>query len=146
VPSIVTVMAVRSAVDAAALLRSAGLRATGSRLAVLRVLDVRHHVTAEEVADAVAEQGIVLSTVYRTLEHLERVGVVRQVDLTPNRRSYHLVSTTEHLHLRCTECGQISEADAVLLTGAAAKIEQATGFVVDTRHPVLAGRCRRCQS
>lgn len=131
--------------DAAGVLRAAGLRATGPRLALLRTLQTRHHATVEELAGDVADQGVVLSTVYRTLEHLERVGVVGQVNLTPDRRSYHLVATAHHLHLRCTRCERLSDANTALLTRFATKIKDATGFALDTQHPVLTGVCARCQ-
>lgn len=132
--------------DAAALLRSAGLRATGPRLAVLRALQAHHHATAEELARAVAEEGVVVSTVYRTLEHLQRVGVVRLVDLTADRRSYHLALTADHLHLRCTQCGRVSEADSALLSSLATAVRDSTGFALDTGHPVLTGTCAQCRS
>lgn len=132
-------------IDPATLLRSAGLRATGPRLALLHALQDRQHATVEELAGDVAGDAVVLSTVYRTLDHLERIGVVRQVNLTPDRRTYHLAAAADHIHLRCTECEDLSEVGADLLGHFAGKIKAATGFALDTRHPVLTGICARCQ-
>ena len=134
-----------AAPDAAQLLRSAGLRATGPRLALLRTLYARDHATVEELASDVAEQGVVVSTVYRTLEHLERAGLVRQVNLSPGRRTYHLVATADHMHLRCTRCDRLIEASAELLDSFAARIDAETGFALETGHPVLTGLCARCR-
>lgn len=131
--------------DPALLLRAAGLRATGPRMSVLRALLRLHHATAEELAREVAGQGAVVSTVYRTLEHLERVGVVRQISLAADRRSYHLALTADHLHLRCTGCGRVSEADTALLDSLAQAVREANGFVLDTAYPVLTGMCAACR-
>jgi Fur family ferric uptake transcriptional regulator len=131
--------------DPATVLRAAGLRATGPRLGVLRTLGQRHHATAEEIAVEVSSQGVAQSTVYRTLEHLERAGLVEQVSLTPGRRTYHRTSTAAHLHLRCTVCGDLQQADVRVLRRLARTLEETAGFVLDTAHPVLTGVCARCR-
>jgi len=127
-------------------LRSAGLRATGPRLGVLRVLAQLHHATADEIAAEVASDGVAQSTVYRTLEHLERAGLVEQVSLTPDRRTYHRTSTAAHLHLRCVRCGDLQQADVGVLRRLSETLEATAGFRLDTAHPVLTGLCARCQS
>jgi Fur family ferric uptake transcriptional regulator len=130
--------------DVKGLLRAAGLRATAPRLHLLQTLLDLHHATADELARAITDEGIAVSTVYRTLEHLERVGVVRQVALAADRRSYHVTMLADHLHLRCTRCDRVTEVDAALLTTLTSAIEDQTGFRVDTAYPVLTGVCNHC--
>ena len=97
-------------------------------------------------AAEVAPDGVAQSTVYRTLEHLERAGLVEQVSLTPDRRTYHRTSTAAHLHLRCMRCGDLQQADVGVLRRLSETLEATAGFRLDTAHPVLTGLCASCRS
>jgi Fur family ferric uptake transcriptional regulator len=132
--------------ESAAVLRGAGLRATGPRVGVLGALGELHHATADEIAAYVAPDGVAQSTVYRALEHLERAGLVEQVTLTPDRRTYHRTSSAAHLHLRCTRCGDLQQADVGVLRRLAQTLDDTAGFRLDTEHPVLTGVCAACRS
>ncbi|HUT75928.1 MAG TPA: Fur family transcriptional regulator [Armatimonadota bacterium] len=93
-------------------LRGAGLRATAPRRAVIRVLeDAGEHLSAEDIHRALAENGvrIDLSSVYRTLALLVRLGLVRPVG--PAERHGHFeVGHEEQVHLTCACCGGVIEA------------------------------------
>jgi len=93
-------------------LRNAGLRQTTARRAVIEVLEHRRaHLSAEDVYSALHERGvrIDLSSVYRTLDLLAHLGLVRQV--TPAERHAHFeIVHQEQVHLTCARCGRVIEA------------------------------------
>lgn len=93
-------------------LRNAGLRLTAARRAVVEVLEGRReHLSADDVYGALRERGVSidLSSVYRTLDLLSDLGLVRQV--TPAERHAHFeIDHQEDVHLTCSECGRVTEA------------------------------------
>jgi Fur family ferric uptake transcriptional regulator len=132
--------------DALALLRSQGGRVTSSRRLLLRCLfDGREHSTAEELAAAVRQLApdVHLSTIYRNLEELERLGVVVHAHLGHGPATYHLASET-HGHLVCTTCGSTVEAPATMFASLARAARHRYGFETDPRHFAVLGRCAEC--
>jgi Fur family transcriptional regulator, ferric uptake regulator len=128
------------------LLRESGGRATTSRRVLLRCLfEPGPHRTAEELAAEVQRVApdVHLSTIYRNLDELERLGVVVHAHLGHGPATYHLASET-HGHLVCEVCGGTLEAPEGFfneLTDAAAR---QYGFVIDPRHFAVLGRCAPC--
>ena len=102
-------MANESATTIITTLRQQGVRITSARRAVIAAL-VRTdgHVTAEDIATAVQLDNpeIHLSTVYRTLESLEELGVVDHVHLGHGSAVYHLAAN-RHQHLVCENCKKV---------------------------------------
>jgi Fur family transcriptional regulator, ferric uptake regulator len=138
-----------SAPPLAAQLRARGLRLTSSRQRVLAAVAALEHGTPEEIhARLRAEAGPGgaapdTSTVYRTLELLERLGLVWHTHLGKGAPVYH-AAQHPHLHVVCQSCGQISSADPALLDGAAERLAAELGFTVDVGHVALSGTCRAC--
>jgi Fe2+ or Zn2+ uptake regulation protein len=131
---------------ALALLRKDGGRVTSARRAVLAaLLEHRRHVSADELAEAVhAERPDVhLSTVYRTLEAFERLGVVTHVHLGHGRAIYHLTDELHH-HAACERCGAVLELPDTILDHVQATLERSYGFELDAHHFAFVGRCRTC--
>lgn len=95
--------------DAAGLLRSSGLRATPQRIAVLKVLSMRSHPTAEEILEVLAPEhpGTSLATVYNTLSTLTEHGQVQAIGTTEGRR-YDL-RTDPHQHVYCRQCRRLAD-------------------------------------
>ena len=128
-----------------AALRSHGLRATEPRLRVLAAMGGRDHLTAEALHRLVESDGgraIALTTVYRTLESLERAGLVWATHVPEVGRTYHQGDHPPHAHLRCRVCGELSDlprADAGLWAGPVP-----TGFVVEHVQVTVTGVCARC--
>ena len=54
-------------------------------------------------------RGVNISTVYRTLELLEELGMVTHTHLGHGAPRYHLAAEAKHVHLVCANCGQITE-------------------------------------
>jgi Fe2+ or Zn2+ uptake regulation protein len=127
-------------------LRAGGVRITAPRRAVVAALvDAEDHVTADELAARVAasEPDVHLSTGYRTLEALEKLGVVSHVHLGHGRAVYHLTERL-HTHAVCEDCGVVVELPGDLLHDVEQRLRRETGFEVDPHHFALVGRCRDC--
>ena len=134
----------------AAQLRARGLRLTSQRQRVLAAVAALEHGTPEEIharlraeagPDGAAPDG---STVYRTLELLERLGLVWHTHLGKGAPVYH-AAEHPHLHVVCASCGSIASADPALLDGAAERLAAELGFTVDVGHVALSGTCRDCR-
>jgi Fur family ferric uptake transcriptional regulator len=127
-------------------LRARGLRATPQRRLVLDALGALGHGTPEQVSDRVQEvaPSLSLSTVYRTLELLEQLGVVSHTHLGHGAPSYHLASHDDHIHLVCRRCGAVQEADVGRARGLAEEVSARYGFVTDVAHLSLDGLCGAC--
>ena len=133
----------------AAQLRARGLRLTTQRQRVLAAVAALEHGTPEEIGarlrsdagpDGAAPD---TSTVYRTLELLERLGLVWHTHLGKGAPVYH-AAQHPHLHVVCQSCGQVSSVDPALLAGAAERLAAELGFTVDVGHVALSGTCRAC--
>ena len=129
-----------------ALLREHGGRATSSRRLLLGALFAAHgHRTAEDLAAEVQAQSpdVHLSTIYRNLEELERLGVIVHAHLGHGPATYHLASAA-HGHFVCEECGKMTEVPDELFAGLARAAASRYGFAIDPHHFAVLGRCRDC--
>ncbi len=90
------------------LCRERGERCTVQRLVILEaVLGIAGHPTADDVFDRVGDRipGIARPTVYRTLEHLARMGVITKA-CHPGRVARYDCRLEVHHHLVCLSCNQ----------------------------------------
>ena len=149
-----------SAADAAALertavpwdgireqLRARGLRWTPQRRALVEVLlQSDGHVTGAELVDRcrAADPTTVPSTVYRTLDVLEELGVVRHAHGVDGREEFHVFPVTDHGHLYCTNCHGAWEVGPDEAGPLLEAIERTRGFRVQLSHLSIAGLCRDC--
>lgn len=130
------------------LVRANGGRATPSRRVLLEVLfEAADHCSAEDLASAVQARApdVHLSTIYRNLEDLERLGVIVHSHLGHGPAAYQLASTA-HAHLICEVCGATVEASDELFRGLAQAARSRHGFVIDPRHFAILGRCAQCSA
>lgn len=128
------------------LLRSQGGRVTTSRRLLLQCLfEAGAHRTAEELAAEVQASApdVHLSTIYRNLDELERLGVVVHAHLGHGPATYHLATET-HGHLVCESCGAMLEAPEDLFGALARAAARQYGFTIDPRHFAVLGHCATC--
>jgi Fur family ferric uptake transcriptional regulator len=131
-------------------LRASGLRLTASRQRVLAAVTSLEHATPETIGARLREESGAdgappdTSTIYRTLEVLERLGLVWHTHLGKGAPVYH-AAEHPHLHVVCASCGEIASADPELLSGAAERLAADLGFTVDVGHVALSGTCRACR-
>ena len=127
-------------------LRERGLRVTTARRAVLAaLLEHPDHVSAEDLAAAVQADhpDVHLSTVYRTLESFEQLGVVTHVHLGHGRAIYHLTDEVHH-HAVCERCHAVVELPGDLFDDLQATLAREHGFHADPHHFALVGLCTAC--
>lgn len=128
------------------LLREHGGRATTSRRVLLSCLfEKGPHRTAEELAQEVQSiaPDVHLSTIYRNLDELERLGIIVHSHLGHGPATYHLASET-HGHLVCEACAGEMEAPEEFFRELTDAAQLRFGFVVDPRHFAVLGRCAQC--
>jgi Fur family ferric uptake transcriptional regulator len=132
----------------AQVLRDRGLRLTAQRQLVLEAVLALGHATPDQVHGRVAQTaaGVNISTVYRTLELLEDVGLVTHTHLSHGAPTYHAASEEQHVHLVCRGCGRIEEVDPGVLAGVAEGLLATNGFTVDVGHVSFFGTCEECGS
>lgn len=128
------------------MLRERGLRLTPQRQLILEAVHGLEHATPERVHAAVRERaaGVNITTVYRTLELLEELGLVTHTHLSHGSPTYHAANAHQHVHLVCRSCGTVLEVDPVLVQPLAARLLDERGFRVDIGHVALFGLCQTC--
>src|SRR5919112_1031921 len=127
-------------------LRSRGYRLTPQRQLVLEAVGEIGHATPEEIAAAVRKtaSGVNISTVYRTLELLEELGLVQHTHLGHGAPTYSVASEDDHVHLVCRDCGQVDEVASDVVENVVRRLSAERGFTVDVGHFAVFGRCRSC--
>jgi Fur family ferric uptake transcriptional regulator len=133
--------------DTLAEIRAAGGRVTPARRAVLSAIlsAGEHHFTAADIFEAVAKAKPRpdRATVYRTLELLTEIGLLKPLQLDGDAAVYHRTDH-HHGHLICGQCGAIVEMPAKTLTSLAQTLRTRTGFVIDADRFAISGTCARC--
>ncbi|MGH2406526.1 MAG: Fur family transcriptional regulator [Candidatus Limnocylindrales bacterium] len=130
-------------------LRSRGLRWTPQRRAILDVLAATDgHITGVELVERcrLRDPETTVSTVYRTLDVLEELGLVRHSHGHDGREEFHILPATEHGHLVCESCGATSELASPAVRRLLTALEQRSGYRVDLNHLAIAGLCADCRA
>ncbi|MFC7493209.1 MULTISPECIES: Fur family transcriptional regulator [unclassified Nocardioides] len=133
--------------DLAAKLHSLGYRLTPQRQLVLRAVEKLGHATPDEILAEVQQHAsaVNISTIYRTLEVLEELGLVRHTHLSDRAPTYHSVTDHEHFHLVCRNCHRVISVDPEVVAPLSEALEQRHGFVVDVGHLAIFGNCVECE-
>ena len=131
------------------LLRADGGRITTGRRAIVQALmgGVDHHVTADDIASAVQAEhpDVHLSTVYRTLDALERLGAVNRLNLGAKGAVYHLADPAHaHHHLVCEQCGAVIELTEDTVAPLEGDLAKRYGFAMSRHALTITGRCSNC--
>lgn len=119
-------------------LNQKGYRLTPQRETILQIfqnLSKGSHLSAEEVHQLLQEQGerISMSTVYRTLHLMARIGILRELPLAEGHKHYELnLSHSHHHHLVCVQCHKTFEFnDETILKIGEKQVEKATLELLD---------------
>ena len=129
-------------------LRRGGYRITPQRQLVLESVERLGHGTPEEILAEVQRtaSGVNLSTIYRNLEVLEKVGLVTHAHIGHGAPTYHSVDDHVHIHLVCDRCGAVTSLDASVAEPFLDDLRRATGFITDVSHVALHGSCSGCST
>lgn len=128
-------------------LKEKGMRLTPQRRLIIDLIhDKISHLTAENIIKYVQQQmpGVNKSTVYRTLELLEKSGCVYKSELE-NHVVYHHADEGHHHHLVCERCGKTVECSEDIVTPLREELENKYGFHVHFQHLVMNGLCDECR-
>jgi Fur family ferric uptake transcriptional regulator len=128
-------------------LRDHGFRITPQRQLVLEAVEHLRHGTPDEILVEVQRTatGVNLSTVYRTLEVLEDVGLVTHAHIGHGPPTYHAVDEHVHIHLVCDRCATVLSVPARTAEGFVALLETEYGFRTDISHVSVHGLCDGCK-
>jgi Fur family ferric uptake transcriptional regulator len=127
-------------------LRARGYRLTPQRQLVLEAVGELGHATPEEIVGAVRRtaSGVNISTVYRTLELLEELGLVQHTHLGHGAPTYSVATDDEHVHLVCRNCGAVDEVESSVVDDVVRRLSAERGFTMDVGHFAVFGRCSGC--
>ena len=128
-------------------LRSAGLRQTPQREAILRVLaESDRPLSVEEIWARMAEQRSGIPTIYRNLERFVAEGWVETIQgADQTMRFVRCHSRFHHHHLQCEDCGRTVEVDSCGLDLVLGDYERSTGFHITKHQLQVFGRCPECR-
>jgi len=134
-----------------------GFRWTLTRKAILDLLSrTTKHMSAQEIYETLLKSypGIGLSTVYRTLDLLCRMGLINKINIGEDKSRYEYRSGEEkvhHHHLICTNCGKIIDYSDFLdeeldLIGKIEKnLSKKYNFMVKSHNIDFYGLCKGCR-
>lgn len=129
-------------------LRERGLRWTSPRQRVVEALAAADgHLTGAELIERcrAVDARTIPSTVYRTLDVLEELGLLRHGHGADGREEFHVAPIADHGHLFCDRCGGRWEIHARQAEGIVAAFRDVEGFEVDVSHVTVVGRCNACR-
>jgi Fur family ferric uptake transcriptional regulator len=132
--------------DAVSLLRERGLQVTAQRLAVLRVVSGRPHISADAVAEVVrAEIGAIsLQSVYDTLNALVDGRIIRRIQPAGSPARYEDRVGDNHHHLICRVCGRLVDVDCAVGSAPCLTAGDGQGYEIDEAEVAYWGRCPEC--
>lgn len=121
------------------------MRMTPQRQLVLDAVRELEHATPDQICQRVQVTAptVNITTIYRTLDLLDRLGLVRHTHLGHGAPTYS-ADDHEHVHLVCHRCGRMDEIPCGLLDGIAGTLSDQYGFELDASHLALSGTCKDC--
>jgi Fe2+ or Zn2+ uptake regulation protein len=125
-----------------------GYKLTRQRKAVVEIVAQAH--TRLNAADVFTRAQRVcpdlgLTTVYRTLEILEQMGVIRRVHLDDGCEGFALAPAEHGHHLICSRCQETIEFEDCNLNALLKRVSEQTGFAIEQHWLELVGLCPKCQ-
>lgn len=135
--------------DIQAALKQKGYRLTQSRQKIVQaLLRSGAHMTADGLLEVVhqIDPSVGRMTVYRTLELLSELGLIRPIYQGTGAAHYVLLDGGHHHHMICSSCDTVIEFDDCRLQTLSQQLAQRFDFVVEGHLLEFYGRCQNCQS
>ena len=123
-----------------------GLRVTSQRALILEVVR-RGHLDADEIyrQARMKQPHLSLSTVYRTLQVLKKLGLVEELHFDEAHHHYEAKPSSEHHHLLCLGCGKVVEFECPLSLKMREDIARGNSFEVTGVEIRMTGYCSKCR-
>ncbi|MBA7525054.1 Peroxide operon regulator [subsurface metagenome] len=138
----------KSLKDSHRTLNVARMRVTKQRALILEIIRRgQGHLDADEVYRQAREKQprLSLSTVYRTLQLLKKLGLVEEVHFDEAHHHYEVKPPSEHHHLVCLGCGRVIEFSYPLTRYVKRNVPEAKDFEVVDAEVRMTGYCPRCR-
>jgi Fur family transcriptional regulator, ferric uptake regulator len=134
-----------------ALFKEKGLRLTKARLAFASILTASSEpLSVKIILEKLNAQNVTVNktTVYREIDRLEKLGILRRIHLGERHQFYELSLSRHHHHLICVECERVEDVDLdeVNLIKEEQKFIQEKKFKVIRHSLEFFGLCRQCQT
>ncbi len=129
-----------------ATLRQNKLKVTPARLAILDIFERnKHPLSVKDLAKKLSNTGIDTVTLYRNVESLQNLGLLKKILIDNKQTHYELNSQDHHHHIICKDCGRISDVSACDVTVTGEDLLKTTGFAKVTEHSLeFFGICNGC--
>jgi len=128
-------------------LNAAGTRVTNQRALILEIIRQRQrHLDADEIyrQARVKQPRLSLSTVYRTLQALKKLGLIEELHFDDTHHHYEVKPSTEHHHLVCLGCGKVIEFQYPLSRYVKRNVAEAEDFKIADTEIRVTGYCPKC--
>jgi Fur family ferric uptake transcriptional regulator len=130
-------------------LAEAGHRASAPRQEVIEaVASLGCSVTAREVSDLLRERGsgVGLASIYRALDLLERLGLIKRFDVGEGIARYEPAHPggEHHHHVVCDTCGKVEQFEDSALERVIHRLSDKVSFEVAAHDVTLHGECPDC--
>ena len=138
-------------------MRGHGSRWTAPRKAIVDLLSrTKQHMSAKDIYNALVRiyPGIGLTTIYRTLDLLEKMKLLKKISLATGENKYELIHNRDdhhHHHLICTNCGKIIDYDDFvdeelqLIKKTENTLSKKHNFVINDHNIEFYGICEQCR-
>ena len=129
-------------------LNKAGLRFTSQRALIMDIIRRgRGHLDADEIYRRARqkESRLSLSTVYRNLQMLKKLGLVEELHFNETHHHYEVKPSAEHHHLVCLGCGRIIEFHHPLSRYIKRNVAEAKEFGIAETEVWVTGYCAECR-
>jgi Fur family transcriptional regulator, stress-responsive regulator len=139
---------VPSTPDFAKQLRTAELRVTRPRIAVLEAVQARPHADTETIFSAVRTDlpEVSRQAVYDVLAALTTVGLVRRIQPSGHVARYESRVGDNHHHVVCRSCGVIADVDCAVGEAPCLTASDDNGFALDEAEVIYWGLCQDCSA
>ncbi len=129
-------------------LRSAGLRVTAARVAVLETVRQGDHLGAEAIALRVRDRvgHISLQAIYEALNALSAAGLVRRIEPAGSPARFEGRIGDNHHHLVCRSCGSVVDVDCAVGEIPCLTASDDHGYSIDEAEVIYWGLCPDCSA
>lgn len=134
--------------DCKAELKTADLKVTPARLAVLNLLEIADvPLGVGVISNYLAQKNIKVdpATVFRIINLFTNRGIVKQIHLNEDKFRYELSSKIDHHHLICENCGAIEDVSDCNISALEKDIRKKKGFITKSHSLEFFGVCIKCQ-
>jgi Fe2+ or Zn2+ uptake regulation protein len=124
------------------------MRITSQRALLLELIrQGEGHLDADELYRQAREKQprLSLSTVYRTLQLLKKLGLVEELHFDDAHHHYEVKPSSEHHHLVCLSCGRVVEFECSLSQKMKEEIAHEKGFEIIGTELRMTGYCPKCR-